>query len=153
RGVELVLLAPRDEDVSAVSREALRRCQSNATIAAGDDGHSSVELCHDPHLLAGGGVAITPTMLALRCPVSTANQERHCVFDRLLDPRWYRWLKAGDTLAYLGLGWLSWRLADGEIHERLALVAALLSGAWLVLTRLRMGHLLKTYFDGVFGAG
>jgi hypothetical protein len=81
--------------------------------------------------------------------VSTAKQERHCVFDRLLDPRWYRWLKAGDTLAYLGLGWLSWRLADGEIHERLALVAALLSGAWLVLTRLRMGHLLKTYFDVV----
>jgi len=61
----------------------------------------------------------------------------------------YRWLKAGDTLAYLGLGWLSWRFVAGEIHESHVLVAALLSGAWLVLTRLRMGHLLKTYFDVV----
>lgn len=61
----------------------------------------------------------------------------------------YRWLKAGDTLAYLGLGWLSWRFVDGEIRESHVLVATLLSGAWLVLTRLRMGHLLKTYFDVV----
>jgi hypothetical protein len=61
----------------------------------------------------------------------------------------YALLKAGDTLAYLGLGWLSWRFADGEMHGSLAIHAAVLSAAWLLLTWLRMGHLLKTYFDVV----
>jgi hypothetical protein len=59
----------------------------------------------------------------------------------------YRLLKAGDTLAYLGLGWLTWRFVDDEIHWKLAVAAVGLSGAWLALTRLRMNHLFKTYFD------
>lgn len=62
-------------------------------------------------------------------------------------PRLAGLLKAGDTLAYLGLGWLSWRFLDGELHWKLAIAAVGLSGAWLALTRLRMEHLFKTYFD------
>lgn len=61
----------------------------------------------------------------------------------------YRLLKAGDTAAYLGLGWLTWRFLDDEIHWKLAAAAVILSGAWLALTFLRMSHLLKTYFDVV----
>ena len=62
-------------------------------------------------------------------------------------PRHYRLLKAGDTVAYLGLGWLTWRFLDDEIHWKLAVAAVGLSGAWLALTSVRMNHLLKTYFD------
>ena len=61
--------------------------------------------------------------------------------------RHYRLLKAGDSLAYLGLAWLTWRLLDGEIHWKLALAAVGLSAAWLALTAARMNHLFKTYFD------
>jgi len=59
----------------------------------------------------------------------------------------YSLLKAGDTLAYLGLGWLTWRFLDDELHWKLAAGAVVLSGAWLVLTLVRMNHLFKTYFD------
>ncbi len=62
-------------------------------------------------------------------------------------PLLYRVLKAGDTIAYLGLIWLTWRFVAGELHWRLALGAVALSGAWLALTFLRMNHLFKTYFD------
>jgi hypothetical protein len=61
--------------------------------------------------------------------------------------RHYSLLKAADTLAYLGLGWLTWRFLDDEIHWKLAVAATILSGAWLVLTYVRMNHLFKTYFD------
>lgn len=59
----------------------------------------------------------------------------------------YRLLKTGDTLAYLGLGWLTWRFLDDELHWKLAVGAVALSGAWFALTGLRMNHLFKTYFD------
>ncbi len=58
-----------------------------------------------------------------------------------------RTLKAADTIAYLGLIWLSWRFLDDELHWKLAIAAALLSGAWLALTFLRMNRLFTTYFD------
>lgn len=61
----------------------------------------------------------------------------------------YRLLKAGDTLAYLGLAWLTWRFVDGELHWRLAIGATLLSAAWLALTALRHERLFATYFDVV----
>jgi hypothetical protein len=66
-------------------------------------------------------------------------------------PRHFRLLKAADTLAYLGLGWLTWRFVDGEIHWKLAVAAVALSGAWLALTAMRMNHLFKTYFDVLSG--
>jgi len=69
------------------------------------------------------------------------------VGDWLSGPLHYRLLKAGDTLSYVGLVWLTWRFLDDEIHWKLAVVAVALSGAWLVLTFLRMNHLFKTYFD------
>jgi len=59
----------------------------------------------------------------------------------------YRLLKAGDTLAYLGLFWLTWRFLDDELHWRLAIGAVVLSGAWLTLTGARMNRLFTTYFD------
>jgi hypothetical protein len=62
-------------------------------------------------------------------------------------PRHYSLLKAGDTLAYLGLGWLTWRFLDDELHWKLAVGAVVVSGAWLALTSVRTNHLFKTYFD------
>jgi hypothetical protein len=59
----------------------------------------------------------------------------------------YRILKAANTLAYVGMIWLTWRFVDGELHWRLAIGAAALSGCWLALTYVKTNHLLKTYFD------
>lgn len=59
----------------------------------------------------------------------------------------YRLLKAGDTIAYLALLWLTWRFVDDELHWRLAIGAIVLSGAWLALTAGRMNRLFTTYFD------
>ena len=59
----------------------------------------------------------------------------------------YRLRKPGYTIAYLGLIWLSWRFLDGELHWRLAIGAAVLSGAWLALTSVRMNGLFTSYFD------
>lgn len=67
--------------------------------------------------------------------------------DGRLAALYYRLLKAADTLGYLGLLWLTWRLVDGELRWRLAVGAVAVSGAWLALTSLRMNHLFKTYFD------
>jgi hypothetical protein len=59
----------------------------------------------------------------------------------------YRLLKAGDTVAYLGLIWLTWRFLDDELHWKLAIAAVVVSGAWLGLTAVRMNRLFTTYFD------
>jgi hypothetical protein len=59
----------------------------------------------------------------------------------------FRLLKAGDTIAYLGLLWLSWRFVDGELHWRLSIGAVVLAGGWLLLTSVRINRLLATYFD------
>lgn len=58
-----------------------------------------------------------------------------------------RMLKAGDTVAYFGLLWLTWRFVDGELHWRLVIAALLLSGTWLGLTAARLNRLFTTYFD------
>jgi hypothetical protein len=59
----------------------------------------------------------------------------------------YPLLKAGDTIAYLGLIWLTWRFFEDELHWKLAIGAVVLSGAWLALTAVRMNRLFATYFD------
>src|SRR5262249_29318968 len=51
------------------------------------------------------------------------------------------------TIAYLSLIWLTWLFIDGGLDWRLSLGCDIISGLWLVLTRVQMGHLLKTYFD------
>ena len=63
-----------------------------------------------------------------------------------MDSLRYR-LKAGETIAYLGLIWLTWRFLDDELHWKLAVGAVVLSGAWLALTALRLNRLFTTYFD------
>jgi len=80
-------------------------------------------------------------------PLSGRIEETGRVRGWLPGPRLSRLLKAGDTLAYFGLGWLTWRFLDGELHWKLAVAAVGLGGAWLALTSLRMNHLFKTYFD------
>jgi hypothetical protein len=62
-------------------------------------------------------------------------------------PLRFRLLKASDTLAYLGLVWLTWRFLDDELHWKLAIGAVAVSGAWLALTCLRTNRLFTTYFD------
>lgn len=59
----------------------------------------------------------------------------------------YRLLKTLETVTYLGLIWLTWRFFDDELHWKLAIGAAVLSGAWLLVTSLRMNRLFTTYFD------
>jgi hypothetical protein len=60
---------------------------------------------------------------------------------------YYSVMKTAETAAYVGLALLSWRLLAGELHWRIAIGALVLSGGWLLLTFVRMNHLLKTYFD------
>jgi hypothetical protein len=60
---------------------------------------------------------------------------------------YYSVMKTAETAAYVGLVLLTWRLLAGELHWRIAIGALVLSGGWLLLTFVRMTHLLKTYFD------
>lgn len=55
--------------------------------------------------------------------------------------------KAATTIAYLLLLVLTWRFLTHKLDWRLAVGCNILSGAWLVLIRLKMSTFLKTYFD------
>ncbi len=55
--------------------------------------------------------------------------------------------KAATTAGYLGLLLLTWRLIDGKAMWQVSAGSTFLSAAWLILTRLKMYHLLQTYFD------
>lgn len=60
---------------------------------------------------------------------------------------YYRLVKGATTAAYLSLILLTWMFVDGGLDWRLSLGCDIVSGLWLCLTRLQLGHLLKTYFD------
>ncbi|HEY9713600.1 MAG TPA: hypothetical protein V6C72_09015, partial [Chroococcales cyanobacterium] len=55
--------------------------------------------------------------------------------------------KAASTLGYFLLCYLTWRLVSGQIDWELSTGCLVVSGAWLLFTRLRAEHLLQTYFD------
>ena len=58
-----------------------------------------------------------------------------------------RFVKFADTSSYLALVVLTWRFFAGDLHWKLAIAATVVSGAWLVVTAIRVTHLLKTFFD------
>lgn len=58
-----------------------------------------------------------------------------------------RLLKTSVALAQLAMLWLSYRLFTGGLHNAEASTALLISTFWLGLTTLRLGTLLRSYFD------
>ncbi len=59
----------------------------------------------------------------------------------------YRLVKSATTVIYLCLLVLTWLFFDGGLDVRFGLGAVIVSGAWLVVTRMQIGHLLETYYD------
>jgi len=60
---------------------------------------------------------------------------------------YYRLMKCALSAAYALLICLTWQWFWGGLTWGLALSSVLVSGLWLVLTRLQMRHLFRTYFD------
>ncbi len=60
---------------------------------------------------------------------------------------YFRILKSAAALAYIFLIWLSWQFMHGRLDWSFSLGCALVSMFWLVLTRLEMRNLFRTYFD------
>lgn len=59
----------------------------------------------------------------------------------------YRLIKSATTVIYFCLLCLTWLFFDGGLDVRFGLGAVLVSGCWLIVTRLQIGHLLETYYD------
>lgn len=59
----------------------------------------------------------------------------------------YRLVKSATTVIYLCLLVLTWLFFDGGLDIRFGLGAVIVSGAWLIVTRAQIGHLLETYYD------
>jgi hypothetical protein len=60
---------------------------------------------------------------------------------------YYRVMKCAISVAYFFLIALTWKFFRGKLDWNLAAGCVAVSGFWLLLTRLQMGHLLRTYFD------
>ena len=59
----------------------------------------------------------------------------------------YRIWKSVTSLSYFAMIWLTWHWAHGGFDMQFSFGCLLVSALWLGLTRLQMGHLLRTYFD------
>ncbi len=59
----------------------------------------------------------------------------------------YRLVKSATTVIYFSLLALTWAFFDGGLDVRFGLGAVIISGAWLIVTRIQIGHLLETYYD------
>lgn len=60
---------------------------------------------------------------------------------------YFRLLKTASAFAYLFLIWLTWQFVQGDLGWSFSFGCALVSAAWLVLTRAKMHNLFQTYFD------
>ncbi|MBS1956451.1 MAG: hypothetical protein JST89_19850 [Cyanobacteria bacterium SZAS-4] len=60
---------------------------------------------------------------------------------------YYTLVKAANTIGYLFLLHLSWRFLTHRYDWQLSTGCVILSGCWLILTRIKVDHLLQTYFD------
>ncbi|MBS1991790.1 MAG: hypothetical protein JSS83_14815 [Cyanobacteria bacterium SZAS LIN-3] len=56
-------------------------------------------------------------------------------------------IKAANTITYTWLLLLTWRFISHSLDWKLSTGCVVVSGAWLVMTRIRVDHLLQTYFD------
>jgi len=62
-------------------------------------------------------------------------------------PAYFALVKAANTIGYFSLLWLTGRFLDHNLDWQLATGCVLISGCWLILTRIKIDHLLQTYFD------
>jgi hypothetical protein len=60
---------------------------------------------------------------------------------------YFRMFKGATTVAYVSLLLLTWAFTEHRLHWTVPGGAVALSGFWFVLTRVKMNHLLQTYFD------
>jgi hypothetical protein len=56
-------------------------------------------------------------------------------------------IKAANTIGYFYLIHLSWRFVTHHLDWQLSSGCVALSACWLILTRIKVDHLLQTYFD------
>jgi hypothetical protein len=56
-------------------------------------------------------------------------------------------VKAANTVGYFSLIYLTWRFVTGHFDWQLSTGCVVVSACWLVLTRIKVDHLLQTYFD------
>ncbi len=56
-------------------------------------------------------------------------------------------IKAANTIGYFYLIHLSWRFVTHHLDWQLSGGCVVLSACWLILTRIKVDHLLQTYFD------
>lgn len=60
---------------------------------------------------------------------------------------YYTLIKAANTIGYFFLLHLTWRFITHRHDAELSAGCVILSGCWLILTRIKVDHLLQTYFD------
>ncbi|CAN5235461.1 hypothetical protein BH11CYA1_BH11CYA1_32650 [soil metagenome] len=56
-------------------------------------------------------------------------------------------VKAINTVCYVSLIWLTYKFITHHFDWQLSSGCVLVSGAWVILTRVKVDHLLQTYFD------
>jgi hypothetical protein len=62
-------------------------------------------------------------------------------------PGYYGFTKAANTIGYFSMLYLTWRFFTHHLDWQLSTGCLVLSGCWLILTRIKLDHLLQTYFD------
>ena len=67
--------------------------------------------------------------------------------DLQTSPVYYGVVKAANTVGYFLLMWLTWKFSTNQLDWHLSTGCVVLSGGWLVLTRVKVTHLLQTYYD------
>ncbi|MFN8553491.1 MAG: hypothetical protein U0103_18595 [Candidatus Obscuribacterales bacterium] len=60
---------------------------------------------------------------------------------------YYTLIKAANTIGYFFLLHLTWRFVTHRLDWQLSTGCVVLSAGWLILTRIKVDHLLQTYFD------
>ncbi len=63
------------------------------------------------------------------------------------DPSYYAVLKAANTIGYFAATYFTYKCAMHEYDWQLSTVCVVVSACWLVLTRIKIDHLLQTFFD------
>ena len=76
--------------------------------------------------------------LPISPPTSSENLQRQTLYFALT--------KATNTITYLWLIFLTMRFLEGALDWKLSTGCIIVSGAWLALTRVKVDHLLQTYF-------
>jgi len=62
-------------------------------------------------------------------------------------PAYFSLVKGLNTVSYLAVLWLTWKFFSGQLDVQVSGGCVAVSGAWLILTRIKVDHLLQTYFD------